>query len=213
MATDQPLLLSLFLQFEAGLNHIHRHVEPTTNQSVLIEFHVANLDGDTKYGKFIVKTMPKWSKLGSQRLIELTQANFFDDCRFFRVLENFMAQFGINGDPSFNQRWSSIPDEGVKVSNKRGTISYAMAGPGTRDHQLFINYKNNKYLDGQGFAPIAEVIEGMDIVDQLFKGYGEGDPHGKGPQQGRIQKEGNSYLQSNFPDLSYIVSARIKSEL
>lgn len=180
---------------------------------MLIEFHVANLDGDMKYGKFIVKTMPKWSKLGSQRLIELTQANFFDDCRFFRVLDNFISQFGINGDPSFNQRWSSIPDEGVKVSNKRGTISYAMAGPGTRDHQLFINYKNNKYLDGQGFAPIAEVIEGMDIVDQLFKGYGEGAPHGKGPQQGKIQKEGNSYLQSNFPDLSYIVSARIKSEL
>lgn len=195
------------------MNHIHPHVDPNTKRSVLIEFHVANLEGDVGYGKFVIKVMPQWSPLGSQRFIELTQANFFDECRFFRVIDNFMAQFGIHGTPELNHRWISIPDEGVKESNRRGTVSFAMAGPGTRSHQFFINYRNNKYLDGQGFAPFGEVIEGMDIVDRLYKGYGESAPKGKGPNQGRMQKEGNEYLNENFPELSYIISARIKSEL
>jgi len=122
-----------------------------------------------------------------------------------------MAQWGINGSPEKNKKWKkSIVDEGVKQSNKRGTVSFAMAGPGTRSHQLFINYKNNKYLDEQGFAPIGEIVEGMDVVDRLYSGYGEGAPSGKGPNQGKIQMQGNKYLKENFPKLTYIVSAKVK---
>ena len=98
----------------------------------------------------------------------------------------------------------------MKQSNKRGTVSFAMAGPGTRSHQLFINYKNNKYLDEQGFAPIGEIVEGMDVVDRLYSGYGEGAPSGKGPNQGKMQMQGNKYLKENFPKLTYIVSAKVK---
>lgn len=180
--------------------------------STLIEFKVANLNGEPNtHGSFTMKTRPDWSKLGAERVVDLTKDGFWDDCRFFRVLNNFMAQWGINGSPEKNKKWKkSIADEGVKQSNKRGTVSFAMAGPGTRSHQLFINYKNNKYLDEQGFAPIGEIVEGMDVVDRLYSGYGEGAPSGKGPNQGKMQMQGNKYLKENFPKLTYIVSAKVK---
>jgi peptidyl-prolyl cis-trans isomerase A (cyclophilin A) len=187
---------------------------PDGSKSVLIEFTVANLNGnpDDK-GTFVLKTQPSWSKLGAQRVVELTNAGFWSDVRFFRVLKNFMAQFGLHGDPETNKKWKkTIADEGVKESNRRGTVSFAMSGPGSRDHQLFINFKDNKFLDSQGFAPIGNIVEGMDVVDRLYKGYGEGGPPGKGPNQGKIQNQGNKYLKENFPKLSYIVSAKVKQK-
>mmetsp|Transcript_15306 Transcript_15306/g.18624 ORF Transcript_15306/g.18624 Transcript_15306/m.18624 type:complete len:298 (+) Transcript_15306:244-1137(+) len=175
------------------------------SEGMLIEFHVANLDlGDGKNNgtsTFTIQTRPQWSKIGAKRFEELTLAHFFDDCRFFRVIENFIAQWGISGDEQMNRKWGNIEDEGVSYSNKRGTVSFAMAGPGTRTHQMFINYRDNKRLDGQGFAPIGEVVEGMDVVEKLYSGYGE---H---PNQGLIHREGNSYLQYGFPKLSYITKA------
>jgi len=185
---------------------------PDGSKSVLIEFKVANLNGnpDDK-GTFVLKTQPSWSKLGAQRVVELTNDGFWSGCRFFRVIKGFMAQFGIHGDPDTNTKWKkNIADEGVKESNKRGTVSFAMAGPGTRSHQLFINFKDNKFLDSQGFAPIGNIVEGMDVVDRLYNGYGEGGPPGKGPNQGKMQNQGNKYLKKNFPQLSYIVSAKVK---
>jgi peptidyl-prolyl cis-trans isomerase A (cyclophilin A) len=177
-----------------------------TNGKALIEFSVANLNGNGEKGTFVIETKPEWSKLGAQRVIDLTYDGFWDECRFFRVLNNFMAQFGINGDPKMNKKWKApIKDEGVKESNRRGVVTFAMAGPGTRSHQLFINFKNNKFLDKQGFAPIGEVVEGMDVVDKLYKGYGEK------PSQGKIQNQGNKYLKKKFPKLSHIVSAKVKS--
>lgn len=165
----------------------------------------------TSKGEFVVEVKRDWSPRGADRFYELVQAKFYDDCRFFRVLSGFMAQFGINGDPKTMTRWSeaNIADDPVTQSNTRGMITYAMAGPNTRTTQLFINFGNNARLDGMGFSPFGKVVEGMDVVDALYSGYGEGAPSGRGPQQGRIQAEGNDYLNKDFPKLDYIKTVRI----
>jgi peptidyl-prolyl cis-trans isomerase A (cyclophilin A) len=130
----------------------------------------------------------------------------------FRVLPGFVSQFGINGDPEVMTKWrsSSIPDDPVKVSNSRGTVVFATGGPNTRTTQIFFNTgaKGNAFLDGQGFSPFGQVIEGMDVVDKFYAGYGEGAPAGKGPNQGLIQAKGNAYLEKSFPKLSYIQEAK-----
>ena len=135
---------------------------------------------------------------------------FYNNCRFFRVLPDFIAQVGMNGEPSVNLKWKplSIADDPVAVSNTRGTVVFATAGTNTRTTQIFINTKKdekgNNSLDEKGFAPFGEVIEGMEFIDQLYAGYGEGPPSGEGPMQSRIREEGNAYLASSFPKLSYI---------
>jgi peptidyl-prolyl cis-trans isomerase A (cyclophilin A) len=122
-----------------------------------------------------------------------------------------MCQFGIHGDPAVSAKWrdANIPDDAVKGSNTRGTITFATAGPGTRTTQLFINFSDNTMLDGQGFSPFGKVVDGMDIVDKINGEYGEGAPGGAGPGQGRVQMEGNAYLKKDFPNLDYIKSASI----
>ena len=143
----------------------------------LIKFEVENLDGGDS-GTFTVRTRPDWAPKGVQRFEALTENKFWDGCRVFRVLPGFIAQFGINGDPQVQSKWrsSSLSDDPVKVTNSRGTVVFATAGPNTRTTQLFINTnpKGNGFLDKQGFSPIGEVVEGMDVVDKLYAGYGEG---------------------------------------
>ena len=166
----------------------------------------------TSKGDFVVVVNREWAPLGADRFYNLVKNGFYNDCRFFRVLDNFMAQFGINGDPKISEklRPARIQDDPVKQSNKRGFVTYAMGGPNTRTTQIFINYKDNSSLDSQGFAPFGTVDEaGMKVVDSLFKGYGEGAPRGQGPDQGRIQAEGNAYLIKSFPNLDYIKKAEI----
>ena len=146
---------------------------------------------------------------------ELVTAGFYKDCRFFRVLPDFISQFGINGDPTVMSKWrsASIPDDPVKVSNSRGTVVFATAGPNTRTTQIFVNTRpqGNAFLDKQGFAPFGVVLDdGMQLIDKLYAGYGEGAPGGKGPNQGLIQSKGNVYLKENFPKLSYISSTTIQ---
>ena len=144
---------------------------------------------------------------------ELVEEKFFDDTRLFRVLPGFVSQFGINGNPEVQSRWrsKSIPDDPVKVSNSRGTVVFATAGPNSRTTQIFFNTRpeGNSFLDKQGFSPFGQVVEGMDIVDQFYSGYGEGSPAGKGPNQGLIQAQGNAYLKQSYPKLSYILQARL----
>jgi peptidyl-prolyl cis-trans isomerase A (cyclophilin A) len=127
------------------------------------------------------------------------------------VIRNFMAQFGIPGDPELAKAWkhAKLSDDPVKQSNARGTLSFATAGPNTRTTQLFINTRDNARLDAMGFAPIGKVLKGMDVVDQLYADYGEGAPAGKGPSQRRIQQEGNEYLKRDFPKLDFIKKAVI----
>src|SRR5690606_32108513 len=132
----------------------------------------------------------------------------FTDVAFFRVIDGFMAQGGIHGDPDVAARWrdKNIADDPVRQSNTRGMVSFAMAGPNTRTTQFFINLVDNTRLDGMGFSPFGKVRD-MAPVQRLYSGYGEGAPSGAGPEQARIQREGNSYLEASFPELDYIRSA------
>jgi len=163
-------------------------------------------------GPFVIEVHRDWAPNGADRFYNLVKNGYYDDVRFFRVLNGFMAQFGINGDPKLNTIWheAHIADDPVKQSNTRGMVSYAMAGPGTRTTQLFISYTDrNAQLDGMGFAPFGKVVEGMPVVDALFSEYGEGAPSGRGPAQDRAQMEGNKYLNAEFPRLDFIKSVRI----
>ena len=156
-------------------------------------------------GTFTIEVQRDWAPKGADRFYNLVKNGLLDECRFFRVVSGFMVQFGINGDPSVSGAWRDkrIADDPVKQSNKRGFITFATAGPGTRTSQLFINFADNNFLDGQGFAPFGKVVEGMDVVDKIFAGYGER------PNQGMIQMRGNEYLNKDFPKLDYIKKATI----
>jgi len=166
---------------------------------------------DTSKGPFVIEVHRDWAPRGADRFYNLVRNGFFDNARFFRVISGFMVQFGISADPRIAAVWrdAAIGDDPVKQSNTRGMITFATRGPNTRTTQVFINFGNNARLDGQGFAPFGQVVAGMNVVDALYSGYGEGAPAGGGPQQGRIQSEGNSYLIKEFPKLDYIKTATI----
>jgi peptidyl-prolyl cis-trans isomerase A (cyclophilin A) len=168
---------------------------------------------DTSKGAFIVTVHRAWAPLGADRFYNLVKNGFYDECRFFRVLDNFMAQIGMNGDPAVQRAWQTarLQDDPVKESNKRGYVTFAHAGPNSRTTQFFINFKDNgESLDKQGFPPIGQVTTGMDVVDKLYSGYGEGAPRGSGPAQGSIASEGNAYLTKQFPKLDYVKKATIE---
>ena len=167
---------------------------------------------DTSKGAFVVEVHRDWAPLGADRFYNLVKNGFFDNARFFRVVSGFMVQFGINGDPKVSAQWRAarINDDPVRQSNSRGMITFATAGPNTRTTQVFINFAGNSQLDGMGFAPFGQVISGMNVVDALYSGYGEGAPRGAGPDQGRIQQEGNAYLMKEFGNLDYIKKATIE---
>jgi len=166
---------------------------------------------ETTKGPFVIEVTRAWAPRGADRFYNLVRVGYYDDVAFFRVIENFMVQFGIHGDPAVNAAWrqARIPDDPVTQSNKRGMVTYAMAGPDTRTTQLFINFRDNAGLDGQGFSTFGRVVEGLSVVDSLYSGYGEGAPSGVGPEQGRAQGEGNAYLKSRFPKLDFVKSARL----
>ncbi|MCA9082228.1 MAG: peptidylprolyl isomerase [Planctomycetaceae bacterium] len=175
------------------------------------ESKVFQVKFETSAGDFVMEVHPDWAPHGAARFKELVEAKHFDDCRFFRVIEGFMVQFGIHGDPAVAAQWrqKNIPDDKTTQSNTRGMVTFATAGPNTRTTQIFINFGDNSFLDRQGFAPFAKVIGGMDVVDKLYSEYGEGAPQGRGPNQGQIQSRGNEYLKASFPKLDYIKTARI----
>lgn len=214
--------------------------------SFKVRFNLANLDGKKgSKGSFVMQVHPDWAPLASARMTEMLEANFFKGIRFFRVIDGFMAQFGIHGNPTRASEWREkrMTDDPVKESNKRGYISFATSGKDSRttrknvtscifcmlvtvsvvgllllvpsklccfvfsvclnnDVEMFINFGNNANLDGMGFAPFAQVIDGMDVVDRIYK-------IGEKPQQGRIQSEGNKYLKQSFPQLTYFESFEI----
>jgi peptidyl-prolyl cis-trans isomerase A (cyclophilin A) len=163
---------------------------------------------DTSAGVFVIQVNREWAPIGADRFYNLVKNGFYDDVRFFRVLDGFMAQFGMNGNPGIQAAWrnAQLKDDPVKQSNKRGFVSFATAGPNTRTTQAFINYADNSSLDAQGFAPFGQVVEGMEVVDKLYSGYGRSNV----PDQGRILKEGNAYLLKSYPKLDYIKKATIE---
>jgi len=165
----------------------------------------------TTKGDFVVEVTRAWAPLGADRFYNLVKNHFFDGAAFFRVLPGFVAQFGLSARPEVSRVWASatIKDDPVTQSNLTGYLTFATAGRNTRTTQLFINLADNQNLDGMGFAPFGKVVEGMDVVQQLYSGYGEGAPGGRGPDQGRITNEGKAYLDKNFPLLDSIKAAVI----
>jgi peptidyl-prolyl cis-trans isomerase A (cyclophilin A) len=158
----------------------------------------------TSKGPFTIEVHRDWAPIGAARFYELVQSGYYDGARFFRVVPNFVVQFGLAADPKVTKKWDkAIDDDPVKRTNALGTVAFATAGPNTRTTQVFINMRSNQTLDNQGFAPFGRVTDGMKVVESLHSGYGER------PDQDAITNQGNAYLTKNFPNLDYIRSAKI----
>jgi|SRR5579872_199513 len=171
-----------------------------------------NVRLDTTQGPVLIHVDRNWAPLGADRFYTLVKSGFFDGARFFRVIPDFVVQFGIAREPALNARWhnANLTDDPVTQTNRRGTITFATSGANTRTTQVFVNLTNNARLDGQGFAPFGVVIEGMDAIDRFYKDYGEGPPMGAGPAQSRAEAEGNAYFEREFPKLDYIKKASVE---
>ena len=162
----------------------------------------------TTRGDFTLMVKREWSPLAADRFYNLVKAHFYDNTAFFRVVPGFVVQFGISDRPAVSAAWkhTEIPDDPVTQTNKRGTLSFATAGPNTRTTQIFINLKDNLRLDGMGFSPFAVVEgDGMNVVEMMYEGYGDN----AGPDQDQIEKQGTPYLKKGWPKLDYIVSASL----
>lgn len=167
--------------------------------------NVVVVELETTKGKVVLEVHRDWSPKGAERFLDLVKQGFYNDIAFFRVIDGFMAQTGLSGNPQTSAQWinNNIEDEPVKQSNKRGYVSFAKTAlPNTRSTQFFINFVDNVQLDAMGFAPFAKVRD-MSNADKLYKGYAEQ------PNQSLIQRQGNAYLKSTFPNLDYIIRATI----
>jgi peptidyl-prolyl cis-trans isomerase A (cyclophilin A) len=163
---------------------------------------------DTSQGEFVIEVEREWAPLAADRFYNLAKNGFYNGSRFFRVLDKFMAQFGLNADPAVQSAWQSanLADEPVKRSNTRGWVSFTReSSPNSRYTMVFVNYKDNSYLDADGFAPFGQVVSGMDVVDRLYSGYGRQNV----PDQRRIVREGNAYLTAEYPKLDYVRTATV----
>ncbi len=183
---------------------------------------------ETSRGRIEILARTAWAPVGADRLYDLVRRHYYDDVYFYRVVKNFVAQFGLSGDSAVNAAWRlrRLGDDSVRHTNARGTLSFARSGAGTRTTQLFVNLRDNARLDTAntfGFPPFAEVVHGMDVVDSLYQGYGDSAPlrprpgarpdtTRRGPQQDSITPQGNAYLRRAFPKLDRVISARIVKE-
>jgi peptidyl-prolyl cis-trans isomerase A (cyclophilin A) len=167
----------------------------------------------TTKGEFAVLVVRSWAPHGADRFYNLVRMGYYTDIAVFRAIPGFMVQFGIHGVPEVNDVWreARIPDDPVVRSNERGAVTFAMAGPGSRTVQLFINTVDNTRLDAMSFAPFGEVVAGMSVVDSLYTGYGEGAPSGAGPSQAELQRVGNPYVRAGFPKIDFVTSVRLAS--
>lgn len=166
----------------------------------------------TSEGSFVVEVYPEWAPIGARRFREAVEAGIYNEARFFRVIPDFVVQFGIPGDPEVAKQWRerTIQDEPVKTSNARGTVTFAMSSaPNSRTTQVFINLRDNTQLDAMGFAPFGKVVKGMDVVESFNSEYLD-QPTGK---QYEIQTRGNAYLKEYFPNLDYIKEAKVLGDV
>jgi peptidyl-prolyl cis-trans isomerase A (cyclophilin A) len=177
---------------------------PKPEASKTVDADVFRVQFVTTAGNFVVEVNPKWAPRGAERFRQLVEDRFYDGAAFFRVLPNFVVQFGLAADPKMTKKWDkTFPDDPVLQTNRRGSVVYATMGRNTRSTQLFINLRSNQHLDSDGFAPFGQVVEGMEVVDKIYSG------HGEQPDQQAITARGNAYLKANFPKLDYIKTARI----
>ena len=166
---------------------------------------------ETTAGEFIIEVHREWAPLGADRFYNLVKRGWYDGVRFHRVVEGFMAQWGIHDEPYVNAVWQNelLADDPVRQSNTRGRATFATAGPNTRTVQVFISYKDNSFLDDQGFSPFGEIVEGMDVVEGLYADYGDGPPQGTGVYQAMAMARGGEYYDEQFPELDRIVRATL----
>lgn len=169
----------------------------------------------TTKGDILIDVHRDWSPLGADRFYNLVRSGYFTNVAFYRVAPGFIVQFGAAADPKVGAAWekATIKDDPVKQSNKKYTLTYAKSSlPNSRTTELFINLKDNNFLDGMGFSAFGEVVEGKEVVDQIYSGYGEmAEQGGQGPSQSRVKAEGKTYLDKNFPKLDAIKSATVVS--
>ena len=168
---------------------------------------------ETTQGNFEIEAKREWSPKGVDRLYQLIKNEFYTDVSVFRVVPNFVAQFGIHNDSLVNRGWNGVgvEDEPVIVSNEKGTIAFARSSKKTRTSQIFVNLKDNKRLDKldysgvKGFPVVAKVTSGMENVLKFY------DKHGDklGMKQDSIQTYGNKFLRKNYPKIDYIIKAYI----
>jgi peptidyl-prolyl cis-trans isomerase A (cyclophilin A) len=165
---------------------------------------------ETSQGDFTVEAARAWAPRGVDRFHELVRMHYFNEGRFFRVVPGFIAQFGVHRDFNVHAKWREffIVDDPQVQKNTRGTLSFAKSGPNTRSTEIFINLADNVSLDEERFVPFARVVEGMDVVDKLYSGYGDLRPVGKDIEAGRVEEEANEYLVPRFPKLDYIKTAK-----
>ncbi len=167
---------------------------------------------ETTKGTFATQVVREWAPIGADRFYNLVRHGFYDDSRFYRVVSGFIVQFGLPGNPEVTPHWldATMVDDPVEASNVRGTIAYAMTGPDTRTTQVYISLVDNTRLDEQGFAPFGRIVEGMDVVDQLYGGYGENAGGGlRRGDQSKIYAEGNAHLDRDFPELDRLINATV----
>ncbi len=201
-----------------GCAHRSPLLEPTPEELVTPAPDSFRVEFQTTRGSFLAVAHRNWAPFGVDRFYFLVSNGYYDDTYFFRVVPGSLAQWGISGKPAVNAVWRHrrIADDPVVRSNQRGMIAFARgAGPHSRTVELYVNERDNARLDtlnGIGFPPIAQVIQGMDVVDSLYGGYGQGPQHGAGPSQDSIETKGNAYLRQNFPRLDRIVTARVTQE-
>jgi cyclophilin family peptidyl-prolyl cis-trans isomerase len=166
----------------------------------------------TSKGRFVLEVTRALAPRGADRFYHLVETGFYDNSRFFRVIAGRFAQFGIPGNPTIAGIWrnQSFPDDPVRASNTRGTFAFAMTGPDARTTQIYINTSDQPQQDAQGFAPFGKVVEGMDVVDKLYSGYGERSGSGmRAGRQDKLFEEGNAYLDREFQLLDKLIRGRI----
>ena len=207
----------LLMMIAAGLCGQARHPalwnpnDPLWRRAAPAQYRVAV---ETSKGRFVMGVTRALAPLGADRFYHLVETGFYDDSRFFRVIEGRFGQFGIPGDPAVSAVWRNarFPDDPVRASNVRGTFAFAMTGPNARTTQIYINIADQSRQDADGFAPFGTVVEGMEVVDRLYSGYGEQSGSGmRAGRQGKLFEEGNAYLDREFPLLDRLVKAVIES--
>ena len=172
-------------------------------------------DIETSRGTITVELPRHWAPHGVDRFYNLARAGYYDDSRFYRVLYGYVAQFGIAGDPAIARLWSrrKLRPDSARTPNARGTLSYAQFRPDDRTTNLFINLRDNPGLDSLGFAPIGHVVDGMEVADSLFAGYGEltmaEPPLGDGR---RLYRESNRYMDAEYPKLDRILKVTVRPD-